>query len=659
MGGGPPAGAQRVDVPDDSSVLLMPTTIRTAAVTRWVGRGNGPSRVTGANACPAAGDCYKNNYPHRALGAARLNTAQRRLSTAQRMTRWRISRIRSGFTARRTAKGATGCGRLQFPMPSGARMARQAPARDRMSPLWQIMAHRHFGHWTAGRARRARRLPTVDDSQRGLTDSGTMHRLLLGHITNLRGGSVARWKRCYSDIGLSVAIFLLNGLPPEEKNDTLQTNPSQVTDDGRAERMGYARTQRSRRWTANGRATLEIGQHRRCGCWQWVPVVRASSARSGVCWHRQLHRFLSLLIHRGVDRGSHSRTQLACSTCADVSNQCRATSSLHQAQPRERRIRHWSRGAVRTTFRRFGALHVSLPVNRSHKPGNRMDGRQQHFINTYEGDSDQCGATSYVHRTQPRERRIRHWSRGAVRTTFRRFGALHVSLPVNRSHKPGNRMDGRQQLSIGTNEGDRDQCGATSYLHRTQPREQQIRHWSRGTVRTTFRRFGALHVSLPVNRGYTPGNRRDGRRERTASTDEGDSNQCGATSYYFKAQSCTQRVWHRSKGIVRTTYRHSFAFHASLPVNCDYDPCAQAYQQAERGEGANAEESLLEGLRRLAPLSRWVPTPVTPVEPCRREVEQCRRDVSGLTLAEESERAGMVGSVLLSLQSVGCYVGKT
>ena len=194
----------------------MPTTIRTAAVTRWVGRGNGPSRVTGASDCPAAGDCYKNNYPHRALGAARLNTAQRRLSTAQRMTRRRILRIRSGFTARRAAKGATGCGSPQFPMRSGARMARQAPARDRMSPLWQVMAHRHFGHWTAGRTRRARRSPTVDDSQRGPTDSGTMHRLLLGHITNFRGGSVAGRKSCYCDIGLPIVVFLLSGLTPKE-----------------------------------------------------------------------------------------------------------------------------------------------------------------------------------------------------------------------------------------------------------------------------------------------------------------------------------------------------------------------------------------------------------------------------------------------------------
>ena len=283
MGGGPPAGAQRVDVPDDNSVLLMPTTIRTAAVTRWVGRGNGPSRVTGANACPAAGDCYKNNYPHRALDAARINTAHRRFHIAQRMARRHIPRTRSGFTARRAAEGATGCGSPQFPMRSGARMARQAPARDRMSPLWHIMAHRHFGHWTAGRSRRARRSPTVDDSQRGPTDSGTMHRLLLGHITSLRGGSVARRKRCYSDIGLSVAIFLLNGLPPKENNDTLQTNPSQVTDDGREGRMGYARTQRRSRWTVNGRATLGIGQHRRCGCWQWVPVRSGPALLAAAC----------------------------------------------------------------------------------------------------------------------------------------------------------------------------------------------------------------------------------------------------------------------------------------------------------------------------------------------------------------------------------------
>jgi len=389
----------------------MPTTIRTAAVTRWVGRGNGPSRVTGASACPAAGDCYKNNYPHRALGAARTNPAHRRFHIVQRMTRRRILRIRSGFTARRAAKGATGCGSPQFPMRSGARMARQAPARDRMSPLWQIMAHRHFGHWTAGRTRRARRSPTVDDSQRGPTDSGTIHRMLLGHITDFRGGSVARRKRCYFDIGLSVANFLLNGLPPKEKNDTSQINPPQVTDDGREEWTGYAGVRWSRRWTATGRATLETGQHRRRGCWQLVPAVRGSSARSGMCWHGRLHRVLSKLVQRDADRGSHSLTRLACNTCEDVSNQCRATSSLHQAQPREQRIRRWSWGAVRTTFRRFGALHVSLPVNRSHKPGNRMDGRQQHSISTYAGDSDQCGATSYVHGTQPREQRIRHWSR--------------------------------------------------------------------------------------------------------------------------------------------------------------------------------------------------------------------------------------------------------
>ena len=79
---------------------------------------------------------------------------------------------------------------------------------------------------------------------------------------------------------------------------------------------------------------------------------------------------------------------------------------------------------------------------------------------------------------------------------------------------------------------------------------------------------------------------------------------------------------------------------------------AQAYQQAERGEWAEAEKSLLEGSRKLAFLSQWIPTLMT-------QVEQGSRDVSGLLLAEEDERDGMIGPVLLSLRSVGAYVDKT
>ena len=216
----------------------MPTNIRTAAVARWVGRGNGPSRVTGATLAQQL-ETATRTITHITLGAARINTAHRTSHMAQRTARRRISRIRSEFTARRAVKGATQCGSLQFPMRSGARMVRQAPARDRMSPLWQLMAHRHLGHCTAGGSRRARRSPTVDDSQRGPTDSGTMHRLLLGHITNLRGGSVAWRKRCYFDIGLSVAFFLLSGLPPKnwKKNLNKPTGTSRksfLTRAGRA-----------------------------------------------------------------------------------------------------------------------------------------------------------------------------------------------------------------------------------------------------------------------------------------------------------------------------------------------------------------------------------------------------------------------------------------
>ena len=141
MGGGPPAGAHRVDVPDDNSVLPRPTTFRTAAVARWVGRGNGPSRVTGGWQLAQQLDTATRTITHYTLGAARINTAHRTFYTAQRMAQRRISHIRSGITARRTVKGATGCGSLQFPIRSGARMVRQTPARDRTSPTWQFMAH--------------------------------------------------------------------------------------------------------------------------------------------------------------------------------------------------------------------------------------------------------------------------------------------------------------------------------------------------------------------------------------------------------------------------------------------------------------------------------------------------------------------------------------
>jgi hypothetical protein len=77
-----------------------------------------------------------------------------------------------------------------------------------------------------------------------------------------------------------------------------------------------------------------------------------------------------------------------------------------------------------------------------------------------------------------------------------------------------------------------------------------------------------------------------------------------------------------------------------------------AVQQAERGAWEAAEQALLEGSRQLASLSSWVPALV-------KHLEQCRREVSGLLLAEEPERADLIGPVLLSLRSVECYVGKT
>ena len=77
-----------------------------------------------------------------------------------------------------------------------------------------------------------------------------------------------------------------------------------------------------------------------------------------------------------------------------------------------------------------------------------------------------------------------------------------------------------------------------------------------------------------------------------------------------------------------------------------------AVQQAEQGAWEKAEQLLLEGARQLEPLSSWIPTLAS-------QVEQCRREVSGLLLAGENERADLIGPVLSSLRSVGCYVDKT
>ena len=220
-----------------------------------------------------------------------------------------------------------------------------------------------------------------------------------------------------------------------------------------------------------------------------------------------------------------------------------------------------------------------------------------------------------------------------------------------------NRMDSpsRQQRSINTYEGDSDQRGATSYL--TQPRIQRIRHWSRGTVRTTYRHSIALHVSLPVNRGYKPGNR----------------NFIGAVSVLLsnRRQVMLSRVHIAVPAPSGCHVRVSELRHIRLKPYSDStmklrrdlvdesitSVSQRGHRQAARGKWAEAELSLLEGLRRMASVSQWVPDLLTQV--LLIQVEQCRRDVSGLLLADVTDRADMAGPVLLLLQSVGFQFGET
>ena len=155
--------------------------------------------------------------------------------------------------------------------------------------------------------------------------------------------------------------------------------------------------------------TIGNVRHRWRGCWQWAPVATVSAARSGV-----------------------------------------------------QRIRHRSKGAMRTTLRHLVALRAPSLVNRSFTLGS-------------------CTEFSGY---QLWEQRIRHRSRGSAQKTLGHTDALRASLPGNRDCTLGNRL----------------------YLHQAQPRRQRIRHWSRGTEQKTLRQSVALPAALPMNCGRTLGN---------------------------------------------------------------------------------------------------------------------------------------------------------
>ena len=99
------------------------------------------------------------------------------------------------------------------------------------------------------------------------------------------------------------------------------------------------------------------------------------------------------------------------------------------------------------------------------------------------------------------------------------------------------------------------------------------------------------------------------------------------------------RIRHRSRGTAQETLRQSLH-------------CTQAYQQALDGAWEAAEQLLLDGLQKLAPRSYWTME-------LSQKMEECRRGVSELLLAEVADRESLTEPMLLLLQSVGCHAGKT
>ena len=296
-------------------------------------------------------------------------------------------------------------------------MVRQAPARDRMSPLWHIMAQRHCGHWTAGRTRRARRSLTVDDSQRGPSDSGTMHRLLLGHITNFREGSAARRQSCCFDIGPSVAVFLLSGPTPQKNwgkkiriigeqrlEDTSRTGREGV---GKSFAREYARNTDNR---TTYRSDVGSSDH-------LTSLTSCKGRRTLRTWHVRAGQECGFDIGRLLPRQLRGRGAPGVEVGSSAENVYGDTTGWYGITDRRgagehstQRSRNRPKGTVRKTCWHFGAFHASLSANQGRTPGR----------------SSNC-------RGHPRcTPRIRHRSRGTAQTTFWHFGALHVSLAGNR-----------------------------------------------------------------------------------------------------------------------------------------------------------------------------------------------------------------------------------
>jgi hypothetical protein len=117
----------------------MPTNLRTAAVARWVGRGNGPSRVTGASACTAAGDCFffgnQFHYPlHGEKARFGLKAAARPVagdcykSNYPHNSRCSEDKHCTAGISHSTTNGAT----AHFPCQIRISSAKGGPGRDRM-----------------------------------------------------------------------------------------------------------------------------------------------------------------------------------------------------------------------------------------------------------------------------------------------------------------------------------------------------------------------------------------------------------------------------------------------------------------------------------------------------------------------------------------------
>ena len=181
MGGGPPAGAQRVDVPDDNSVLPMPTSTLMAAVRDRVRRANNPITLRGLQLGRQLETAKEFAFQFTRRGIDENKCVQ--LLRNHQTSRRRSARILFDIRLQRDEARARRHSRLRACIQSPSQIPILAPVNTSEAQVSQNTTNSTSGRIDGLRALQRRAARERRRKVAVLCPEGTRHRCSLGSIT--------------------------------------------------------------------------------------------------------------------------------------------------------------------------------------------------------------------------------------------------------------------------------------------------------------------------------------------------------------------------------------------------------------------------------------------------------------------------------------------